>query len=224
MPISVHFLSMSSDKNLTERDSTEVWLRPPLLPSSGGQLSWARGGASRYQNSGGLGGERNPRNHGISTWNALSRTKQKHITHLGWNNKGSGCWAVVDHHLPQLLSILPIKLKYFRVFISLILLGEVLLTGPWEPMCIWSEKMWDCIDFFERVQPLLYGLLKSTEWVTLLWYSDGAGAGRWAMPASRGLQLQKLKIPSLVHPKPSEQTDTLCGTKMRGRLSFRSHL
>lgn len=187
MPISVHFLSMSSDKNLTERGSTEVWLRPPLLPSSGGQLSWARGGDSRCQNSGGLGDERNSGNLGISTWNALSRTKQKHITHLGWNNKGSGCWAVVDHHLPQLLSILPIKLKYFRVFSSLILVGEMLLTGPWEAnvYLIWKDVRlyW----FFERVQPLLYGLLKSTEWVTLLWCSDGAGAGRWVMPASRGL-------------------------------------
>lgn len=43
MPISVYSLSMSRDKSLTETGSTEVWLRPPLLSSSGGPTFLSQG-------------------------------------------------------------------------------------------------------------------------------------------------------------------------------------
>lgn len=55
-------------------------------------------------------------NQGTSTWKVLSRTKQRHIAHLGWNNRGNEVnrGAIADHCLPQLLPILPTKLKYRR--------------------------------------------------------------------------------------------------------------
>lgn len=73
-------------------------------------------------------------------------------------NKG----AIVGHHLTQFPPILPTKLKNLRIFSSLILPGEVLLTGLLEASVFDLKKMGGCIDFWQERSPSATGLLRST--------------------------------------------------------------
>lgn len=168
MTISVHPPSvargldpLSRDKSITGREAPlKLSSGPICYPAGWGQLSpETAGGCARRasrQDSGGLGEEGRLRESGNIHRECPPEdpTETQCLSCVEQQRELSEQLSLLDHRLPQLPPILPPNLKHFRILRTLSPSRQAWLTGPWRPMCIWSEKNSEMILCFgKRVSP-----------------------------------------------------------------------